>query len=189
MATNPLFSTEFEMIDGLESFTEETKQRFQVTDLASLSWTLRKISVIEKKKAEVNESIDQQIEWLQQFRKQELDKLQQSEDFFKVLISEFAIHKRDEDPDFKSQKTPYGTIGFRKQQPKWNYDDEKLVKHLESTGYDHLLRVKKEPVKTEIKKLFKTLDDGRVLDDAGCFVSGITVEFLPDVLDIKPSEV
>lgn len=189
MAINPLYMNELEMIESLEDFNEEVKQRFQVTDLSSLNWTLRKLAVIEEKKKETNEMIDAEIERLNAFRKKELDKQQGAEDFFKILISEFAIHKRDEDPGFKSQKTPYGTIGFRKQQPKWNYDDEKLVNHLEATEYNHLVRTKKEPIKTEIKKLFTIREDGRVLDDAGCFVDGITIEFLPDVLDIKPLEV
>lgn len=185
MAINPLYMNELEMMESLETITEETKQRFQVVDLSSLNWTLRKLAAIEAKKQEVNAMIDSEIARLEDFRKRELKNLIQSDDFLRGLVSEYAIRKRDEDPKFKSEKTPYGSIGFRKQQPKWNYDDEKLIKHLESINYDHLIRTKKEPIKTEIKKLFITLENGQVIDDAGCFVEGIKVEMLPETLDIK----
>lgn len=185
MSINPLYVNELEMMESLENVTEETKQRFQVVDLSSLNWTLRKMAAIEAKKRDVNEMIAQEIERLEEFRKRELKNLDQTDDFLRGLISEYAIRKRDEDPKFKSEKTPYGSIGFRKQQPKWNYDDEKLINHLESINYNHLVRTKKEPIKTEIKKLFTTLENGQVVDDAGCFVEGITVEMLPETLDIK----
>lgn len=194
MAMNPLYATELEMIDGLEEMLyneglenkEELKQRFQVKDLASLNWTLRKLTAIEAKKREIRAMIDGEKERLEMFYERETSGLTDSENFFKQLISEYAARKRDEDPKFKSEKTPFGSIGFRKQQPKWLYDEELLIAFLEQNQYNELIRTKKEPVKTEIKKVFKVNDDGRVFDENGQVVEGITVEPQDDVLDIKP---
>lgn len=179
---NPLYLND---LDDMPEVTEESRQRFQVVDMASLSWVLRKMRAIEAKRSEINGVIDAEIERLKDFRNRELEDLQNSEDFFHVLIGEFAIRQRDEDPSFKSMKTPYGSIGFRKQQPKWHYEDEIVVSFLEYSGRDDLIRIKKEPIKTELKKAFKVNDDGRVFDEDGIEVDGITVEFLPEELTVK----
>lgn len=179
---NPLYMNDLEEMNEI---TEEAKQRFQIVDLASLSWALRKLRAIEAKRKDINGLVDAEIERLEDFRKRELQGLQNSEDFFRGLIGEFAQRQRDEDPSFKSIKTPYGTIGFRKQQPKWHYDDDALVSFLEKNDHADLIRIKKEPAKSEIKKLFKANEDGRVFDENGQEVVGIKVEFLPETLDVK----
>lgn len=176
MAINPL------QMNDLENMEQD--QKFTITDLSSLTWALRKLAAIEAKKAEVNAVSDAEIERIEAYRKKEIDVLQGSEHFFKSLITEYAIKKREEDPKFRNEKTPYGSIGFRKQQPKWNYDDEALLTFLEENN-PALIRVKKEPVKTEIKKLFQVSDDGRVFDGNGQEVTGIKVEFLPETIDVK----
>lgn len=182
MGMNPLYMNEFE---ELENFGEEAKQRFQVTDLASLNWAMRKLTAIESKKREIRAMIDGEKERLEMFFEKETSGLTDSENFFKSLVSEYAARKRVEDPKFKSEKTPYGKIGFRKVADKWLYDEELLVTYLEQNGLDTLVRTKKEPVKTEIKKLFQVNNDGRVFDENGQEVAGITVEPQPEVLDIK----
>lgn len=178
---NPLY---MEDLNEIQSMTEESRQRFQVTDIHSLNWVLRKLAALELKKAEANEVADREIERIEAFRRRELDAIQKDGDFLRGLISEYAIRQRDEDPKWKA-KTPYGTVSFRKQLPKWHYNDDQLVSFLEDSGYDTLIRTKKEPVKTEIKKLFKVNDDGRVFDEDGIQVDGIMVEFLPETLDVK----
>lgn len=172
-------------ISELEEIEQEETQRFKVTDINSLNWVFRKLSVLEAKKKEVNDLADAEIERIENFRKQELENLQRSEGFFLGLINEYAQRRRAEDPKFKTEKTPYGSIGFRKQQPKWIYDEEKVVAYLNDNELYDFVRVKEEPKKAEIKKHFKVLDDGRVIDPDGQEVEGITVEFLPDALDVK----
>jgi hypothetical protein len=94
------------------------------------------------------------------------------------------MKQRKIDPDFKSVSTPFGKVGFRKQQPKWNYDDQKLVAFLNENELYDFVRVKEEPMKAEIKKHFK-VEDGRVYDENGQQVEGITVEIPEDKLEIK----
>lgn len=179
---NPLH---LEELDELPEQTEESRQRFQITDIASLNWALRKLSAIKAKKDEVNKLADAEIERIENYRKRELDALQGSEDFFNSLIADYAIRRRNEDPKFKSEKTPYGSIRFRKQQPKWHYDDEKLLEHLKANDLKEFIRVKEEPNKAEIKKKFVVLDDGKVVDTNGQEIEAIKVEFQPDALDVK----
>ncbi|TVY07189.1 host-nuclease inhibitor Gam family protein [Paenibacillus cremeus] len=180
---SPLYMSELEEIAQV---TGEFQQRFQITDLSSLTWAMRKLTAIEVKRSEVTQVANSEIERIESYRKRELEGLQQSEDFFKGLISEYAVRKRDADPRFRNEKTAYGSIRFRKQQPNWIYDEESLISFLEQNERTDLVRVKKEPAKTEIKKLFQINEDGRVFDEYGQEVTGVKVEFLPDVLTIKP---
>lgn len=185
MAMNPLYMTELETIEN----TEEAKQRYQVKDLASLNWAMRKLTAIEAKKREIRNMIEDEMERLKLFLEKETSGLTDSENFFKGLISEYAIRKRDEDPQFKTEKTPYGKVTFRKVPDKWLYDEELLIAYLEQNEYTNLIRTKKEPVKTEIKKMFQPNNDGRVFDENGQEVAGITVEQVADELSIKVDEV
>ncbi|MDT2241461.1 host-nuclease inhibitor Gam family protein [Paenibacillus larvae] len=68
-------------IQEVEELTEESRQRFEVKDVQSLSWVLRKMAALQAKKLEVNELIDVEIERLQHFRNKELESLQNNEDF------------------------------------------------------------------------------------------------------------
>jgi U3 small nucleolar RNA-associated protein 14 len=179
---NPLYMDE---LQEMPEVTEESRSKFQITDLSSLNWVLRKMTAIEAKRTEVNQLADNELERIEEYRKREIEGLERSADFFKSLITEYAIRKRDMEPKFKSEKTPYGSIAFRKQQPKWIYDDETLVSFLEQNERTDLVRIKKEPEKAEIKKRFQVNEDGRVFDENGQQVTGIKVEFPSEELMIK----
>lgn len=180
---NPIYVQELNTLPD-----EEERQKFQISDLASLTWAMRKLAAIEQKKAEVNQVANQEIEHIEQYRRSELEKLADNEEFFKSMIGEYAGKKRLEDPKFKTEKTPYGTIGFRKQQPKWHYDDEKLLKHLNENQLFEFIRFKEEVNKEEIKKFFQLNDDGKVFDTTGQEVEAIKVDILPEKLTIKAGE-
>ncbi|QHZ50673.1 host-nuclease inhibitor Gam family protein [Paenibacillus larvae] len=171
-------------IQEVEELTEDSRQRFEVKDVQSLSWVLRKLAALEAKKTEINQIADFELERIEHFRKKELESIQDNENFFRGLISEYAIRKRDDDPKFKI-KTPYGSVGFKKQQPKWNYDDKALIAYLNENELYDFVRVKQEPNKVEIKKQFNCTEDGRVYDPNGVEVQGIKVESKPDELVIK----
>jgi len=179
---NPLLANELEEI---EEVTEQDREQFKIDSISSLNWALRKLSAIEAKKREVNQLADEEVHRIESYRKSELDKLQHSVEFFNSLIAEYAIKRKEEDPKFKSEKTPYGRIGFRKQQAKWEYNDDKVIEFLQKNDYWDLIRIKKEPIKTEVKKLFTPHSDGNVYDENGQVVEGITVTEQPDRLDVK----
>lgn len=187
MSINLLQMNELEDIQEyvFQHSEDQVKQRFQITDLNSLNWAFRKLSAIEAKKAEINKLADAEIERIEAYRKREMEATQHSEDFFKSLIAAYAVKEREKDPKFKA-KTPYGSVSFRKRQPKWHYNDEELLNFLEQNELTDLIRVKKEPVKPEIKKRFSINEDGRAFDENGQEVAGINVEFVPEEVVIKP---
>lgn len=180
---NPLFQAE---LDELEQQEQEERQSFKVDSLESANWVMRKLVALESKRKEVNGLADVEAYRIEAYRKTELDKLQRDEDYFRELLGVYANEQREKDPKFKSIKTPYGSVSFKKQQPKWNYNDQDLVTWLNERGYDQLIRVKWEPNKTDIKKAFTVNESGVVIDANGEPVEGIYVEYRGDEVVIKP---
>jgi hypothetical protein len=180
---NALQKFELDEMEGLE-LNEETKQRFKVEDKEQLNWALRQLSAIDSEKKEINKVADAEMDRILQWQQKEVEVIDNRKAFFEGLIMEYAMNERTKDHKFKSVSSPYGKVTFKKQPPKWKYDDQKLVDYLESVSALDLIRVKKEPVKTEIKKRFTVLEDGRVLDEDGTVVEGITVEYKDEKIEI-----
>lgn len=173
-------------LEELKLVDTEQRERFKIKDLSSLNWTLRKLDVINAHRQEINKVVDNEIAKLEFFRNNKMSEFGEHEMFFHSLIEEYAAEQREKDPKFRDV-TPYGSVTYHKQQPKWTYDDETLVEHLEQNELDDFIRIKKEPVKTEIKKQFK-VDKGKVYDLNGVEVQGIMVETQPDKLVVKVGE-
>ena len=172
-------------LDELETLSEETKQRFQITDLNSLNWTLRKLAALDVQEKEVSELATAEIERIQAWQTSRVNAIQNSRDYLESLIAEYARTQREVDPKWKA-KTPYGKVGYRKQQPEWDYWDEKqIIESLEEGGYDDLIKVEKKPIKTELKKRFTIVGDSVVDQATGEIIRGVRVMEREDKLEIK----
>lgn len=192
MALNWLVEHELEevqeIIDDLaqsEEVQKEDQEKFKITNIDQLNWAFRKKAAIQAKREEITKIAEAEIQRIKDWLEKETAALDRSEEFFDGLIQDYAMRRRMEDPKFKKEKTPYGSIGFRKQQPKWNYDEEKLIQELKQKGRTDLIRVKEEADKANIKKAFQVVGD-RVIDpNTGEVVEGIVVEHREDVLKIE----
>jgi hypothetical protein len=154
---------------------EQLKQRFKITDLDSLNWTLRKLSALEKEHNEESNLAKAEIDRIQTWFDKRDEAYQYSRQVLEGLIKEYAIEQRVIDPKRKF-KTPYGAVSFRKAK-KYDYgDEEKLVEFLENNGKNNFVKVAKYPIKTELKKALTITKDGKtVFTDTGEVVP-ITVE-------------
>lgn len=163
----------------------EAKERFKINDLDGANWAFRKLKAILEKENEIKGLMQKEIERIQNWAKDELDKLENSTQFFEGLLTEYFIAEKEKDPKFKIS-TPYGKVSSRKQQPKWNYDNDKVIEWLKENNMD-LVRVKHEPDKVAIKKTYKVAGTNVVTED-GEIVEGITIEERPDSINIKVVE-
>jgi phage host-nuclease inhibitor protein Gam len=163
----------------------EGKEQFKVTNIDQANWCLRKISALKKKQKENEELAKAEIERIQKWLDKENKQLDDSLKFFEGLLEEYAIVQRQKDSKFKLS-TPYGKVGFRKQQPKWNYDDEKLLNFLKQADKTEFVRIKEEVNKSELKKKLK-IAGNLVVDENGEIIEGITIEEQPDkvVIDVE----
>lgn len=177
---------EMELIEAEETIeAAEVGGRFTIQDLDSANWAFRKLAAIERKRKEIQELADREIERIKDWQNQEEESLNNSKEFFEGLLTEYFVRQRELDPKFKLS-TPYGRVSSRKQQPKWIYDNDKVVEWLKENDKE-LIRVKYEPDKREIKKKYEVVGNTVVTED-GEIVEGITVEERPEKVTIKVVE-
>ncbi len=178
---------EMELIEAKETteVAEMSGERFAIKDLDSANWAFRKLAAIERKRKEIQELADREIERIKNWQQQEEEGLNNSKEFFEGLLTEYFVRQRELDPKFKLS-TPYGRVSSRKQQPKWIYDNDKVVEWLKENDKE-LIRVKYEPDKREIKKKYEVVGNTVVTED-GEIVEGITIENRPDSINIKVVE-
>ncbi|WP_048744524.1 host-nuclease inhibitor Gam family protein [Paenibacillus sp. P22] len=167
---------------------KEQPQRFSVNTVEEANWALRKLSAIEAKRNEIKALAEQEMKRIKQWLEWESTSLDDSTAYFNGLLSEYAYRQRDQDPKFKKFTTPYGSVAFKKQQDKWEYDDAALLDSLRSSGLTELIRVKEEPNKVELKKRV-AVKDGLVVDpETGSVLEGVQVIVQPDKLVVEPRE-
>ncbi len=166
----------------------EVKQRFRIDSLDSLNWALRKLAALEAKRKENEALAKKEYERIKSWEEKTTRDIDEHKQFFTALIEEYARSQRAADPKWKAS-TPYGKVGFRKQQPKWMYDEQKALESVESTGLDKFIRVKKELDKVALKASAKVLEDGRVIDtETGVFIEGVSVAEQPEALKVEVVE-
>ena len=194
-----LLEKELEVLEEIvvdEENIAEVKERFKIKDLESANWAFRKLKAIEEKKKEIEELAKKEIEPYKleiEPYKLEIDRIEEWKDtehksfdssinFFNFLLEEYYREQRMLDPKFKVS-TPYGKVTSRKQQPKWNYEDDKVIEWLLKNDKD-LVRVKYEPNKTDIKNKYKVVGEKVVTED-GEIVEGIAIEERDPVVKVE----
>lgn len=171
----------YEFLDQQEQVENEA---FEIKDDQQANWALRKIKQYKEQQKENIALAEAEISKIEEWLQAANGEAQGSIDYFQGLLAKYAMKKREEEPDFKSMKLPNGAIRFKKQQPKWKYDEKKLVESLKQAGHDELIRVKEEPNKTAVKKMF-VVNDGKVIDPAtGEVIEGAEVEEREDRFEV-----
>ena len=178
---NKLMEIELEEIEDIS----QEKERFKIENLESANWALRKLKAIEGKGKEITALANKEIERILEWKDGEIKQLGDSKDFFDFLLTEYYTEQKALDPKFKIS-TPYGMVSSRKQQDKWNYEDDKVLEWLKENDKE-LIRIKEEINKSELKKKYKSIN-GQVVTEDGEIMEGITVEERPDTITIKVVE-
>ena len=169
-----------EYLDEQEQVNEEG---FIVDNEQKANWALRKIKELQQEIEDNTRLAEKEIDKIKTWESQQNKSLGDSILYFEGLLHDYATRKRAEDPDFKSMSLPNGRIGYRKQQPRWSYDDETLIKYLERTELDELIRVSKAPNKAEIRKQFEVVGDKVINAETGEVVEGIEIEHRPEAFN------
>lgn len=175
---------QFDIFMG-ETTEEEAKKRFRIESTEQANWAFRKLRAINVKSNEIKELAAAERQRIDEWEKKELSVLENSTEFFEGLLAEYFVKQRELDPKFKLS-TPYGRVSSRKQQPKWNYEDEKVLNWLKENDTE-LIKIKEEINKVELKKKYQIVGNTVVTED-GEIVEGITVEEVPDSINIKVVE-
>jgi phage host-nuclease inhibitor protein Gam len=161
-----------EFLDDQEQVNSEA---FVIDTEEKANWALRKIRSLQEKKKDNVALAEAEISKIDAWLESVNEKVERDTEYFQSMLAAYAQKRRNEDPKFKSLKLPQGKIAFRKQQPKWEYDDAKLIQSLKSSGLEDLIRIKEEPDKTAIKKRLVISGEFAVNPESGELIDGITV--------------
>jgi len=170
----------------IQEVEQQEREGFKIESLDQVNWAFRKIKAFNTKKAEIEALAKAEIDRINNWKEKELSGITGSIEFFEGLLTAYAITQKKMDPKFKCS-TPYGKIGFRKQQPKWEYDEEELIKSLKAAGMSDFIRTKEEPKKNEIKDAV-TVVNGKAINSNGEILEGITVVEQGEAISIKVVE-
>lgn len=129
-----------------------------------------------------NDKIKRQTEIINAFKEQKLTGLNSQEQYYLALLKTYAENEL-KDSKKRSVKLPEGTLGFTKQQPRFEYD-ETLQSWLEENKPEF---IKREEKKSVDKKLLK--DSGAVVGDKlvvnGETIHGVTIIEQEDKFTVK----
>lgn len=171
-------------VKGLDISTEET---FKITSREQANYFVRKAMELKNQEEEVIMTAKQEAERLlgiiKDWEEKELSTIHSGMEYFNGLLREYAERELDGSKK-RSIKLPFGTLQFRTQQPKFNYDDDALKIYLQTLASDLVEeKIDYKVNKTELKKRAMILDGKLMLD--GKVVEGVTIELLDDKFEVK----
>lgn len=159
--------------------------RFVVDDDKKADWALEKIKELKEEQEEKRqlaqermEPLEEKIATIERWRNLQIEQIQSSIDYFEGLLTEYAMQKKEDDPDLKTHSLPFGKLKFRKRRPKWNYDNEELLNSIRESGFDELLRIKESVDKRKLKKddRLEVHGDKLINTETGEVIEGVRIQ-------------
>lgn len=169
-------------IQEVEDMDKEERKGFEIGNIELCNWAFRKIKAYENEIKQIDELADREIKRIEDWRKKESQKAEGQINFFEGAITEYFIKMRKKNPEYKVN-TPYGQVSIRKQQPKWHYDDTKILNWLRKNKPE-MIEIQEKFNKNDIKQSFKVVGD-KVVDKNGEIVEGVKIEERADKINIK----
>ncbi|WP_432352687.1 host-nuclease inhibitor Gam family protein [Sporosarcina sp. A2] len=174
----------------LQTAEVEEKERFEITDEATLHWTFRKMRELKSKIAEKEElakseydRIDEERKLVDDWLEKETNSFSQSIEYFEHLIREYHSTLLSEDDSRKTLSTPFGKskTTTSKAQPE-KLDDEKLLSFVKNNGYKEFIKTQESVMWGELKKGLQVVGNN-VVDENGEIVEGVKVK--PETVTFK----
>lgn len=161
---------------------EEEQDAPLIDSMQKANYFLKLISKIKEDMDSINELCDSEIakvtSRVNYYREAKLKPLVNQICYYEKLLKNYTEHQL-QTCDKRSVKLPYGTLSLKKQQPKWEYGDEKeLISWIQDNGYESILNEK--ITHTLDKKLLKS--SAQVTDEGVKIKVGDNVVTLPGVI-------
>jgi phage host-nuclease inhibitor protein Gam len=173
------------VVNELQELQQE-HQGFKIDSLESVNWGFRKLRALDEQLKEYEKLAMAEIERIQIWFNQEADKIKNQKAFFEGYITEYATEQRRLNSKFKIS-TPYGKVSFRKQQPRWDYNEEEVINWAKQNDRTDLVRVKEELDKKQLKWYAKQVDNYAVTED-GEVIPGIEIIEQDEAIKIEVAE-
>lgn len=160
---------------------------FRITSDQQASFMIRKLTEAREKRDMIiktaKDERDRLTAIVDLWEEKEIKSSDNNINFLESLLKSYAIEALD-GSDKKSLKLPFGTLAFKKQQPKYNYDDAALLAYLKANNEEYISKkITLSPDKIEIKKAGTIKDGCLYINDKK--IDGISVEILEDKFEVK----
>ena len=172
---------------GQEIEQEAQSDRFVIDNVDRLDWAIRKVTTAEKDAEQKIECAKRQIMRLQEYIRRVEEDTEKQTSGLKVMMAPF-VKALLEGNKRRSFSLPSGTVGFRKQGPEFEKDDDALIRWLKETEKRDLVKVKESVDWANLKaQLVDVMEDGTVVTVDGELipVEVIKATRRPDKLYVK----
>lgn len=174
-------------INLTEALEGETENAPRIDSQQKANYFIKVIGARQKEIDEINEVCDEEIakttKRVNSFRESRVSSLVNEIEFIKGMLQNYAAHELANSKK-KSIKLPYGTIGYKKQQTKWDYNDDELLNWAKKHAPELVKTdIKETVVKNDLKKSVER--DGELVKYNNTTVPGITLTDLPDKFNVN----
>lgn len=165
--------------------TEE--DTLMIKNKSDADFYVKQINKLRQQKEEINEFVDGEIErqlrMYEEYRKKSLKPLDSQIAFYEEALKTFTLNEYEQTGK-KSIKLPNGTLGIKKQQPKYVYNDEEVLEFLRNNDMNDYIRMKPELNKKDLKKNSIVNSNNELIID-GKVVPGVDVIPQDDKFEVK----
>lgn len=160
----------------------EVRESFVITDKQQCEWALRKIKALKAQIDETNIIADAEIQHINDWREKETKTATDSIAYFEGLLLGYMMQERENGT--KSIKLPHGTIRFKKQQPEYIKDEEKLIDWAKTSGKVEYVKVKESIDWANLKKDAEVVGENLVDPETGEVIEGVRVVEREDKFEV-----
>lgn len=156
----------------MENNIGEAKKPFKISELEQTSWAFKKLRKLQEEEDQIKYLASKEMEIINTWQSKELEKIENSKKYFNGILEEYYMEELEKNPKAKIN-TPFGKMSIRKQQPKWEIENEVALEWIKKND-KQLIRVKEEIDKAGLKKKYKIVGNQVVTED-GEIVEGIEI--------------
>lgn len=145
------------------------------------NWQLRKLAQLRRQIAEVEQLAAAEIERTTRWRDRRVNTLDKQAQWYEAALATWHRALLEQDPQRKTISLPGGALKARKQPDQWVVDADIFLPWARENA-PHLVRVKEEPAKSELKRWAITaihtdheVEVTAVARDSGERIPGVTV--------------
>lgn len=166
----------------------EESDREMIQNPQQANYFCKVVNELREERAKTEELINQELERVQReyeaYKTREFNRIDGQIQYFSGLLESYAT-KELQNSKKRSIKLPHGTLSIKKQQDKYDYDEEAILECLKKNKQDKFIKV--QTVETVNKKDLKKegfSHNGKLYLD-NIEVKGVVITAQPDKFEVK----
>ena len=167
---------------------DEESDREMIQNPQQANYFCKVVNELREERAKTEELINQELKRVQReyeaYKTKELNRIDGQIQYFSGLLESYAT-KELQNSKKRSIKLPHGTLSIKKQQDKYDYDEEAILECLKKNKQDKFIKV--QTVETVNKKDLKKegfSHNGKLYLD-NIEVKGVVITSQPDKFEVK----